>query len=186
MTRTRLQGRKCSDCEIGITDQSTTGKCKRCFMRGVGSDRETISRRAATVKYKCRTVQGYLANKARVVNANRNKAMLANPERWELFWSDLTPEQEQRRRAALIAFNKRDRLPWLPDDRRDDYFTLIKNRRFTAREAKEIILNEIAAKHRAAEARLSPFERQERAIQRGGQLVANDTVPSLYDARMRG
>jgi hypothetical protein len=55
---------------------------------------------------------------------------------------------------------------------------MVSNRHFKAHEAKKIILADIAAKA----AKISPFERQERALARGGKLVANDRGPSFGEA----
>jgi hypothetical protein len=91
-----------------------------------------------------------------------------------------TPETEARRIAALVEANRRRvYLPWLPPEHREEYRaqyrSMVSNRKFKAEEARQIILADIRAKT----AKLSPFERQERALARGARLVANDIKPSL-------
>lgn len=91
-----------------------------------------------------------------------------------------TPETEARRIAALVEANKRRvYLPDIPGEYRKEYRSMVSNRGFRADEARRIILAEIAAQ----KAKLSPFERQERALANGAKLVANDRAPMFGEAR---
>lgn len=104
------------------------------------------------------------------------RAHLSNPKRQN-------PETEKRRLAALVEANKRRvYLPWCPPEYHAEYRRMIMHRRFKAHEAKAIILAQI----KADLAKLSPFERQERALRNGAQLIANDQKPSLANPGFYG
>ncbi len=82
-------------------------------------------------------------------------------------------ETERRRIAALVAANRRRAYnPWLPREYHAEYRRMVSNRGFTATEARQVIEAQIKADN----AKLSPFERQERALAKGAALVANERV----------
>jgi hypothetical protein len=89
-----------------------------------------------------------------------------------------TPENLAKRdfKAAGRKISARH-LSWCPEAYREAY-RAIRAKGVPVPDAKRIVL----AQHRADEARLSPFERQERALARGGKLVANDRGPSFGEA----
>lgn len=147
----RKLGRTCSSCGIGIIDDSTTGQCRPCWCRAYNSDAENMRRRGERQSEILRTDPEAYARKCATIAKNREKAF-ANP----FFMAKLrahgrhlkslrTPEAEARRAASVIAANKRRRHAWLPDAYRDEYVRMIQNRRFKAKEAKRIILDQIAA-----------------------------------------
>ena len=164
--------------------------CRPCFMRALNSDPvykarklEAIAKRWAVPgarEYQamiCRaSVKKREANpesRAKVrANGFKQVANLMSPE---VFAKAHSADAMKKRVASLIE----TRLGWCPPEYRDSYRKLSRKRHMTAAEAKRIILDEIATAQRRAEARLSPFERQERALHRGGKLIANDTSPNL-------
>lgn len=84
-----------------------------------------------------------------------------------------TPETEARRIAALVEANRRRiHIPWLPREYHAEYRNMIRNRRFKAAEARAII----EAQMKADERKLSPFERQERALRAGATLQDNAPI----------
>ena len=188
MTNSRKTGRTCSTCSVGIFDQSKSGRCRTCNLLHANTNPELNKRRAETVRNRCKTDPSYRARKVAVMNRNRDAAIAANPEKWtgpdnvnRLLSYITCPKWQANRKAALVAFNKRDRLPWLPNEYRAQYRDMTRSLKFSAPEAKAIILDDIARK----EARLSPFERQERALAQGGKLIANDAAPSPYAAQAK-
>ncbi len=169
--------RTCSDCSAPITAASKTGRCQSCARNHMTKDPAVKGKRAAT----------YARHLADPVNRaalrERNKAAArtrwANPEyaeamlkrlREEFQPKSLLGDQSYRAQAARLA--NEAKLDWCPAQYRDDYRMLKRSYSYTAKEARAIIEDMI----RAEDAKLSPFERQERAIARGAQLVANDKV----------
>ena len=164
--------------------------CRPCFMRWLNNDPAMKARKMAALTKRwatpgareyqamvCRaSVKKRDANpesRAKVrANGLKQAAHLMSPE---VFAKAHSAEAMVKRVASLIE----TRLGWCPPEHRDSYRRLRAQRGMTAAEAKRIILDEIATAKRRAEARLSPFERQERALYRGGKLIANDTGPNL-------
>lgn len=182
--RRRLD-RKCSACAIGIGDLNKSGRCKPCNIRALNTDHDLRLRRGATQARQLRENPHLYRRKCAILAANRAKARI-NPEYVAMLKAQgprlnsyRTPETEARRIAALIKANKRRRHTWLPDCYREDYRKMIRHSRMRAVEAKRIILEQVEADKRRATAALSPFERQQRALERGATLVANDRGHSL-------
>jgi hypothetical protein len=81
-----------------------------------------------------------------------------------------TPEAKARQRAAMPAAVVKiteTRLRWCPPDKRDEYRLLVRRKRMTAAQARQIIMDS-----------LTPFERQMNALRMGAKIVANDARPS--------
>jgi transcriptional regulator with XRE-family HTH domain len=96
------------------------------------------------------------ADRMRQVNARRQ-------------YAPLPQERKERIRAGATKFHRR-KWAWLPDAYREQYRRIAK--KTCAAEARRLILEQIAAD----EARLSPFERQMRALTKGAQLVAKPVL----------
>ena len=182
----------CSDCGTGITSQSKTGLCIPCGNRKRWADPEFRAKRAAGIKKKFADPL-YMAK----VRANSRQIGLKYAKDEELqerrraygryayatFLSK--PEVREKNRQAVrersAKTQRAKRMAWCPEKYWDDYRHLRKSKKLTAAEARQVILASIAAEkenERARIARLSPFERQELALKRGGQLIANDLAPT--------
>lgn len=184
------QNRRCG-CSKRITNGNVSGMCKRCLMRSLNADPELAARRAESQRRRLREDFSYYVKKCATLAENRDKAF-ARPEVMAKLRDNAarlaafrTPENEAKRIAGLIEANKRRRHDWLPDEYRPLYFRMLRNGHgFRAPEAKQIILAQIKAerdRHQADIAKLSPFERQERALAKGAQLIANDSGPMFGD-----
>jgi hypothetical protein len=171
--------RRCS-CSKRITNANRSGLCKSCLMRSLNADPALMKQRGETQSRILRENPYAYARKCATLARNRQcrsvESMRSAAVRLAVY---RTPENEAKRVAALIEANKRRRHAWLPEQYRADYFSMLKSRGFRAAEAKAIILAQVAADKVRAEASLSPFERQERALANGARLVANDQKPSL-------
>lgn len=184
MSCTRILGRKC-ECGTPIFDQSKSGRCKPCNVRHMNSDPETRRRRGETVKRKCQSDPLYRARKASVVLANKNAGMSDPAKRANMMASwrrnlakAFTPEAIARKLANQPEGNRKlseRRMAWCPPEYRELYHFLVGPKKLRMAEAKELIAEEISRDL----AKLSPFERQDRALANGGTLVANDQKPSL-------
>jgi hypothetical protein len=178
-------GRACADCGTSICDQNKSGRCRPCNVQHMNADPETKAQRGETVRRKCKADPLYRARKARVAIANKNAAML-DPEKranmaasWKANLAKAFTPEALAKRAAIFPETMRRRserqIAWCPVEYRDEYRRLVISKHIKASDARQIILDQI----RADEAKLSPFERQERALAKGAQLVANDVKPSL-------
>jgi len=158
MSRRRKLGRTCSACGTGIFDLSKTGKCQPCFLREYNSSEENIRLRGERLKEILRTDKEAYARKCETLARNRKKAhdnpfFIAKLRNWgrELKAKAMEcPETEAKRIAGVVAANKRRRHAWLPAEHREQYFKMIRHGKFKAREAKRIILDQIAADVRRA------------------------------------
>ncbi len=168
----------CSDCPTLITKKATRcAPCNRKFMAGDPAIRQN---RSEAVSRFFRDNPDKASENAR----RAAKARLANPVNLERLRATMraiqvlsyTPEVLARRdfkasRAKVINAQ----MAWCPPEYRKMYFDIMRRRRKTSAYAKAIVL----ARIKADEAQLSPFEKQERALARGAQLVSNDRGPSL-------
>lgn len=164
--------------------------CRTCFMRSLNTDPVNKAKKLAGIARRW-AAPGAREYQAAVCRASVKKRE-ANPESREKVRANglrqvanlLSPEVKARSHSAE-AINKRvaslieTRLGWCPPEHRDAYRELRRKRGMTAAEAKRVTLDEIAIAKRRAEARLSPFERQCRALENGGRLIANDSAPNL-------
>ncbi len=71
------------------------------------------------------------------------------------------------------------KMGWCPPAYRADYLYFTRRLHLKADEARRLVRDQIKADKARVEARLSPFDRQMRALERGAQLVANDARPGL-------
>lgn len=187
MTRKRTLGRTCA-CGVSIFDESKTGRCRPCNLAIMNHDPAMNAHRAAVLRHKLATDPAFKATKIRALTLAR-KAAREKPEfmaflaaSGERLKSYRTPEMEARRIAALVESNRRRVYnPWLPAEYKAEYTRLRKIKNIPAGEAKAIILAQIAADKKRVEDSLTPFERQDRALRRGGSIVANDRIRARDD-----
>lgn len=182
-------GRTC-DCGQRIPDNNKSGRCRACHYRNFAADPEIRQRSAETHRQRLRSDPAYRAKKARVVAENLRAARINNPTARDNLRAAAirnlakayTPEAKALKAANNAPGYQRhlERLyAWCPPEKKAFYHWLVRYGKQRAADAKRIILDEIRIERERAEARLSPFERQERALQRGAQLVANDRGCSL-------
>ena len=173
----------CLDCGTPITATSKTGCCIKCGNRRRWADPEFRAKRIAGIHRKWRDDPLWAARKKASLTAAVLAAQQANPEKWrQLGFAHIgnltSPEAKAKQIAAVKAagWKATERhLGWCPEEYRNDYRHLVNWKHIKAAEAKQIIIAQI----KADEAKLSPFERQQRALERGGRIVANDASPSL-------
>jgi len=171
--------KNCSDCGKQLV-RSATGYCRQCFNRRTNADPVARAHR------KEGTQRWNAQNGAKVVLRARKGAATraANPEyiaklretvRTKVQPHSYTPEAIARRdmvkRGRAIS---QARLPWCPPEWLDHY-RLLRRKSFSAAEAKTMTLQAI----KDAAAKLSPFERQMRALERGAKLIEVGEGPSL-------
>ena len=180
-------GRTCLDCPADLPDRNTSGRCRRCFLRHGNSDPAFTARRlnglrASPVMQAGSPLRSATARKAAT-------ARMANPEYVAWLRAHMRDVVAPRGLAAIAKMDRTDigkrqseqLMAWCPPEYRDFYRYIKRHKGLGKPEAQAIIRAQI----KADEARLSPFERQERALARGGQLVANDAQPSLYAAQAK-
>lgn len=185
MTISHKQNRHC-DCGVAVSDQSKTGRCRACNLKRMNADPEMRRRRGETVTRKCQTDPLFHAKKANVVLANKKAGMNDPVKRANMLASwranlakAFTPEALARKLAAQPEGNRKlaeQKIAWCPPEYRELYRLLVGPKKMRMAEAKELIAEEI----RRDLAKLGPFERQMRALERNpNALVANDIKPSL-------
>ena len=184
-------GRACSDCPNPIRNENVSGRCKSCATAYNNRLPETKAKRVAGWKKRMADPLKYarlcatLADNARkgledpvkrAAAAERGRLQyeryLNNPEVRALLNS---PEMRAAKGKKITAA----RLAWCPPEYRAEYLYLIYTKRMHRSEAKPIILEQVRADRERELAKLSPFERQMRALEKGATLVANDQKPSL-------
>ncbi len=187
------EGRSCSDCESPISNDGKTGRCRGCNTARNNKRPDLAAKRGAGMREAMKDPLKY-DRMCCLARNNIRKAML-NPETRARF-------VEVGKQRAAIYFNDPEirakindpelrklvgrkitefRIGWCPPEYRDLYFEITRKTETPAAEAKKIILDQI----KADEAKLSPFERQDRALARGARLIANDRAPMFGEA-LRG
>lgn len=180
-------GRQCG-CSKPIFNRSKTGLCQPCFLAKLTADPTRNARIAASQKRYHADPKNKYALKRRAMQAGKTRR--ANP-----IWREatvkrmreivqplsMTPESlASRNTAELLLKSVESRLSWCPHDYRAHYY-LIRGKRVSAADARAMI----EAQMKADIAKLTPFERQERAMAQGAKLIANDTAPSPYAAQAK-
>jgi hypothetical protein len=185
------QGRTCAGCPIPISNYAVTDYCRSCARARNNKIPELTAKRAEGKRRAMKDPLKY-ARACQVAKANIRKAM-ADPVKRAKFvelgrlkaathfntpegraWCN-RPEVRERAGRSLSE----TRMAWCPLEYREQYKQLTRLKVCTAGEAREMILEQIERDRVRARSNLSPFERQERALARGAQLVANDQKPSL-------
>lgn len=163
--------RECQVCGKALV-RSTTGHCRPCFNAKLNSDPEARARQADGIRRFNR--ENPLALKVRGIRSARTRKN--NPEYMaklrELVRTRVQPQactpdavarRDAKKRGDAISAAK---LPWCPAEWREHY-RMLRYKAFTPAEAKQMTLQAM----REAEERLSPFERQMRALERGAKLI---------------
>lgn len=191
MKRWYSLGRVCG-CGTPVSDKSQSGLCRACFNRRMTRDPAIAAKKSATLRKRLEDPENYARHVAQSRRAGATKR--ANPEimakyaavmREKIQPLSMTPENLAKRDYALTGRRSSEaKLKWLPPEWRDEYRYLTNTKRLHKAEAREIIFASIRAEREKEAAKkrseaLSPFERQERALQRGARLIANDLTPNL-------
>jgi hypothetical protein len=183
-------GRRCSDCDKAIPDANLSGRCKSCAT--IRSNKTPEMRKKRSEGWKKRLADPVLyARVCATAKANSRKAM-ADPvkraeaaERGRKIYREYLDTPEMRARLAspeMLAQRGRSvskhRMAWCPPEYRELYYELRRKIPGPANEARAAILDQAKADF----AKLSPFERQMRALEKGAKLVANDSRPTFGEA----
>lgn len=174
--------------ELGRHNKS--GLCARCFNRSRNADPEFQRRRIEGIRRKYADPT-HRAKMARVI-AQNSKRWQATPEGRD--WMEKNGKRlatEVLRRPEVMAkaispearakANRTRQEGWYgfcPIEHRPTYKFLRNVKKLTRDEAMAVINQEIECGRR----RLSPFERQDRALAKGAKLIANDPGPSFGEA----
>ncbi len=180
-------GLHCAGCEKPINDKSTSGKCRTCFNLVLNADPENRRKIAEGVRRFARENPESMREQARRAGqAKRNnpETLAKLRERMRLIQPlSYTPEAMARRDMKARGQKTREfRLAWCPVEYRDQYSSLVNQKGLRKPEAQAMILAHVAADKARSEAALSPFERQERALRNGAQIVANHCAPQFGQA----
>lgn len=192
------KGRECSTCGVAILNVATTGLCRPCYLAKHNADPQIRARIVAGNAANPDMAAGGAARK--IAGRKGSITRWSNPEYRERMTA-VFKEKVMHRGSAPDVVAARDweavgravsetRLAWCPPEYRSAYRELTR-KMLGAGEAKRIIKEQIAADRKRAEANLSPFERQMKALEKGARLVANDIKPSLanpgvYEERKAG
>lgn len=169
----------CLDCNGPVSTQSKTGRCRKCAFAHTKANPAIEAKRLSALDSiwhgaehrQWRQDNARKAAATRMVDPVYVATITERMRRVQPL--SLTPEAlAKRNQREVQARRHREKITWCPDHKLDA-FRLLRRKKFTVAEAKALILAEIERE----EARLSPFERQERALQRGAKLVANDLLP---------
>lgn len=185
-----LKGRQCGTCSKPLTDKAKGGLCRSCLVRAMNADPECQRARKAGIAKKWQDPE-HRAKMIRVAGASMAK-FLAKPgarerlreqgrrtarevlRRPDIMARARTPEVNAKRAKALHE----TRMGWCPPEHRQMYRDLTLAKRILAHDARRMVLEHIER----SKPRLSPFERQERALRNGALLVANDRADKWKQA----
>jgi len=185
--------RACIDCCGPISARNRSGRCKSCNLKWVQSSPEIEQRRVAAVRASMERPEWKAKQRAALSHYHKRK-IATDPvyrqmmvERGRRVHGDgignrIRPAgSEARARAGQKITDAK--LAWCPPDKRDQYRQLVYNRHFRASEAKAIILDQIKVDQERFHNRLSPFERQEMALQKGAGLTEGYSKVTLGGVR---
>ncbi len=188
--RLHSDGKTCLDCAKPVANRNKSGRCKSCCPRHMNADPTFHAKRVAAVRASPKLVPGSPARKLAAQKGTVTR--MANPAyvawlrefvRTTVSRASLTPEaQAKRDRKAAGRKLSETLLGWCPPEYREAYTLLVRSKGLKRAEAKPMILAQVAADKARYEANLSPFERQERALRNGAQLIANDVAPMFGEA----
>lgn len=179
----------CIVCNGRIGSRNKSGRCKKCQLDFINSDPDVETKRRNS--YRNRMATDPLFN-ARMREHARQMGLRAgqDPEvraRRVAFGKHIHATVLSRpdiREKTLRAVREKSgptqherKLAWCPPEYRAEYLRLLNNGKLRKAEAQRVILDQVAADKRRELAKLSPFERQQRALERGAQLIANDAGP---------
>ena len=172
----------CSACEGPISKTSRSGLCRACFNKKIGADPEVARRKSESLKRYCANPANAAAMRERGQRAAAKR--LSDPV--HLAWAQdfmrnvvqplsMTPEELAKgHRSAAAKLSTEKRMAWCPVEYRDAYRALIRTGIKMA-EARPMILETIALHRARAQARMSPFERQDANLR--AKLERNDATP---------
>lgn len=188
---------QCAGCGKAITAKAKTGRCRVCKNHLLNSQPEFKAARAAGNRKKwddpafvekmravCREIgKGNGTDpvrRAKLVEIGKNSvARLHSPEN----------RAKVRAKQDIIARKISERaMAWCPVEYRETYRYLTIRKNFLAADARKIILEQVRKDQERELAKLTPFERQMRALERGGTLVEKVCTkgtldrPSVYRA----
>jgi hypothetical protein len=178
----------CLDCGEGLGPKNKSGRCRPCGNTFRNADPEFRRKRAEGIRRrfadplhrkKMKFVIGENARKARQNPLYMSALRRRGYQLAATYLND--PEIRARNIAAIKAAGPKmsdTKLAWCPREWRDEYRRLTIRKRVPTAEARAMILDQIAAEKRKAN-KLSPFERQDRALASGAKLVANDVRSPL-------
>lgn len=180
----------CLDCGKQLKG-SKTGRCSPCANRHLASDPEFrakqkagLERKWADPAYRAKMSAKAKAHARRMaadetIQQRRREAGKKTIAR--LFEPEIRAKCLKAVREKSGKTQSANKIAWCPPEYRQLYWFMRKTKRLSLAECKAII----AAEVRRDIARLSPFERQERALKNGARLVANDIKPSLANPGYR-
>lgn len=196
----------CSSCSKALLQKNRSGLCRPCWREMKAAARQTkCSKCLAQI---CRTRKSgmcftcvsrdpeILARRGKTISEVRRRKFAEDPEwaaarRAHGSWLHhthavhVTITEEARIRAGRNISNTR--LSWCPPEYRQQYRSLVSHMHFSAAEAKAMILEQVEADARRAEAAMTPFERQLRAVRNGAGIVAKPIIPTRsYDCTLGG
>lgn len=196
------EGRTCGDCAAPITNISKSGRCRACNTIRNNKKPELVAKRmegkrkamSDPLKYAriCQVARNNIrkamadpVKRAAAIERGKAKAALHFNTPEGRAWAN-RPEVRERAGKSLSE----TRMAWCPPEYRQTYKDLLRARVCTAAEGRQLIAEQIKA-DKERNKHLSPFERQQRALENGAAIVANDQKPSLanpgfYEERKAG
>jgi hypothetical protein len=185
------KGLTCSDCSTSIADGCASGRCRSCNVIRNNKKPELVAKRMAGKREAMRDPIKY-ARACQIARNNIRKAMADPVKRAKFvelgkikaatYFADPSIRAQVNDPALRKAIGRKiseTRMAWCPPEYREAYHDLLRLRLCNAAEGRALIEEQIKADRARARSILSPFERQERALRSGAQLIANDQKPSL-------
>lgn len=181
-------GKTCGDCSARLSNITTSGYCRSCIRARFNKVPEMAAKRAEGRRRSMSDPLKY-ARACALARSNIRKAM-ANPETRARFVEDgkrkaakyypalLASVRDPEQRKAAGRRISEARLAWCPPEYRDTYRHLVNSKNCTAAEGRALITAQIAADKERELNALSPFERQMKALENGGKIVANINRPA--------
>ena len=179
---------QCAGCGKAITANTKTGCCRVCKNAILNARPEFVAARAAGSRakwqdpehrakmFKVHSAVGkangtYPVRRARLVEAGKTKVI--NMHSAEARAKVRAKQEQISRKISERA------MAWCPVAYRDQYRHLTGSKNLRAPNAKAIILAQIRKDQDRELAKLTPFERQMRALHNGGKLIEMAETPSL-------
>lgn len=191
---------QCAGCGKPITAKAKTGRCRVCKNHFLNSQPDFKAARAAGNRKKWEDPD--FREKMRDVCKEIGKANRTDPVRRaklvEIGKNSVarlhSPENRAKVRAKqdIIARKISERaMAWCPVEYRESYRHLTLRKNIVAADARKIILAQVRKDQERETAKLSPFERQMRALERGGvvvdKIITKGTLdrPAVYNVDRR-
>jgi len=183
----------CTSCGAGISWHNKSGRCQPCGMKHLNSDPKERAKRSERLKRAYQDPEKL--RRARLRIKENFRVAMENPEKRERFCSRArerfmrnvwSPEARAKWYAAqphTLEKAFRTRFAWCPPEYLEQYRFLRQTKHLSYPQAKQIILDEIRVAKERAVNRLSPFERQEIALQKGAGLTEGYSRVTLGGVR---